>query len=58
MSWILVVIAVSNSRFYHESPQYAIPYKNMAACMMAADKYPKQGVNFNKAVCIPLMDGK
>lgn len=53
MKILLLVIAVANGRFYHETPMYAVEYPTEEACAKVAATYPTKGVNFEKAVCIP-----
>lgn len=57
MHYVLIVIAVFNGRFYHEEPQYAVPYPAQQACAVAAAKYPTGGVSYQRAVCVPVIDG-
>lgn len=57
MHYVLIVIAVFNGRFYHEEPQYAVAYTTQQTCDVAAAKYPTHGVNYQKAVCVPVFEG-
>lgn len=55
---VLVVIAVSNARFYHEEPKYVIEFPTAEACQAEAKKYPTGGVYFDKAICVPKLEKK
>lgn len=58
MLWGLLIIAVSNGRFYHEVPMHVITYKTRGACETKARTYPTSGTSYKKAVCVPvLQDG-
>lgn len=55
MKILLIVIAVSNGRFYNEEPQYAMQFATEQQCQVAAAKYPVGGINYQRAVCVPLV---
>jgi len=53
MKIILIVILVSNGRFYTETPMYTIEFPTEAACLEKAVTYAKRGINYEAAVCVP-----
>lgn len=53
MKTLLLIIMVSNSRFYRETPQYAVEYPTEEACQKVAATYPNKGIEYQTAICIP-----
>lgn len=53
MKTLLLIIMVSNGRFYNETPQYAVEYPTEEACQKVAATYPTKGISYQTAVCIP-----
>ena len=49
MKVLLLVILVSNGRFYNETPMYSVEYPTEKECLVAAT-YQTNGVDFEKAV--------
>lgn len=54
MHFILVVFLVVNGRTYSQEPMYAVGYDNEAQCQAKADTYPKSGIEYKIAKCVPL----
>ena len=57
MKILMIVIFVTNGRFYHETPVYATEYPTEAACLAKAGTYPTKGISYYKAVCVPKVQG-
>jgi hypothetical protein len=53
MKTILIIIMVSNGRFYNETPQYVVEYPTEKECQTVAATYPDKGIEFQKALCVP-----
>lgn len=53
MKIILIVILVSNGRFYHEEPVFFVEHPTEQSCLEAASKYAVRGINYTRTMCVP-----
>lgn len=52
----LVVSNVHNQRYYSENAAYTVTYKTVQDCLAAAKQFPTEGIEYQKAVCVPSFD--